>query len=87
MHHDLTITDQIYINFEDRERGEAIERISNYPLNSLPIDNRSKHASPAQADLQELFRGSNCSEQSIELLAEKIISYLDKRIKVQAQEK
>ena len=87
IHHDLTVTDQIYINFEDSERDEAIKRISNHPLNSLPIDNPSKHASPAKADLQDLFRGSNCSEQSIELLAEKIISYLDKSIKVQAQEK
>jgi hypothetical protein len=87
MHHDLTVTDQIYINFEDRERGEAIERISNYPLNSQPVEDHSERASPVKIDLQDLPRDSNFSEQSIELLAEKIISYLDKRTKVQAQEK
>jgi hypothetical protein len=87
MHHDLTITDQIYINFEDNERGEAIERISNYSLNSPPIDNHSKHSSLRKTDLPGLLHSNNCSEQSIESLAERIISYLDKRLKAQAEEK
>jgi integrase len=87
MHHDLTITDQLYINFEDRERGEAIERISNYPLNSQSFDRHSKHAAPSGAHLQGLLHTTDCSEQSIELLAERIISYLDRRMTVEAPKK
>lgn len=83
MHHDLTITDQIYINFEDSDRGEAIERISRYLSNSQPVDSYPKHASTGEVDLQGLFPGSNYSEQSIELLAEKILSYIDKRTRAQ----
>jgi hypothetical protein len=79
MHHDLTVTDQIYINFEDHDRAEAIQRISACPLNSQPVDRCSKRVSSTEADFENLLNGAINSEQSIELLAQKIIAHMDKR--------
>lgn len=77
MHQDLTVTDQLYINFEDEDRGAAIQRISSQPANSrvmVPAD--------APENLQRLLLNANfdTSDHAIKIFAEKLIDYMDRKL-------
>lgn len=67
MHTDLTVTDRVYINFEERERAEAIRRITELTDPNDP------------AEIHALFStlGSDNLEMFIEMLAGKLAAHLE----------